>query len=205
MRNSLTKTTAQVIDQEEYLDNLLKETPKKRKATDIICSLINYFSLIPTLIYNVIWYFYLKNILESVYEIDLTSCSEIYNWNNYALAWTIVSSIKAFVFLFCSKACFGNENDCNICCLIMKTFTSLLASIIFVIKIPDNFIKAYQIQSDNSDEMKKCEELNNSIRLFYKCEYAYILFILFLFCCIPLGGIAAGLKEYYKSRGYKSE
>ena len=40
----------------------------KTKRTDILCQILNYISLIPTLVYNTVWYMYLSNLLKEINE-----------------------------------------------------------------------------------------------------------------------------------------
>jgi hypothetical protein len=207
---------------EEELNDLLAEPSiksKKTKFTDLICSLMNYISLFPTIVYNVIWFFHMKKLLEQIgndnlddsIDLHIKGCSIIFNWANYIVSWTLVALIKGIILLVCSKMFCGNENDCNVLCLLIKTFTSLIPGIIFVLKIPDN-ISNYKILRINSDinqidPVKKfhCDELANAVFLFYKWEYAYVIFLLFVFCFIPFGAVCMCLKEFWKSRGYTTK
>lgn len=187
-----------INDEDINFDELLKEN-KNKKTTDVICGLLNYFSLIPTLIYNIIWFFYFRSILENLNEQEVyTQCPDMFNWNHYALNWVIISFFKALFFLCFARLCCGDENDCNMICLLIKSLTSLVPAIIFTIKMPDH-INAYR-------STDACIQLENTAKLFYKCEYIYVLFILILICFVPfLGAFGMGLKEYLKSRSYKEE
>lgn len=207
------------LDQNELnllLDNENKKNNKRKKITDAICYLIHYISLIPTVVYNTVWFFYLKSLLEkadifldSIDKIQNKSCHDIINWTNYAFAWTIIANIKAILLLVCAKFCCGQENDCNMFCLLIKSLTSLIPSFIFVIKIPD-YVKSYNYSSEtipinneaNHNLTILCDNIANTISSFYHWEYGYVLFALSIFCLIPLGAACMGLKEYWKSRGY---
>ena len=180
-------------DDDELLNSLHSNRAKK---TDILCEFINIFSLIPTLAYNIFWFFYFRSLLENTPDTEIASCSDINRWVNYSVTWVIISTIKALFFLCCVKICFGSENDCNICCLIMKALTSLIVSILFILNIPDYLDSSYKPDTTCFNQYK-------ALSLFYKCEYVYILFILSLFCLIPFGAFIMGLKEYIKSRSYK--
>jgi hypothetical protein len=178
------------------INELLKT--EKRKTTDILCELLNYFSLVPTLAYNAYWYIYFKNILEKATDADLTHCHSINKWINYADVWVILSCIKAMFFLGCVRLCCGNENDTNMLCLLIKSLSSLFASFIFVIYIPGQLHHTYE-------EETVCFNMEKALDMFYRCEYTYVLFVLLLFCLIPVGGCLVGLKEYIKSRSYKGD
>jgi hypothetical protein len=170
----------------------------KTNKTDLLFQIINYISLIPTLVYNTIWYMYLSNLLKEINDNHVNECYDIHRWSNYILTWLIVSVLKGLFFLSFVRICFGSENDCNIFCLILKGLSGLVGSIVFVINIPDYITNTY-----NPDTA--CYNLEKSLNLFYKCEYSYILFVLALFCLIPFGACLMGLKEYIKSRRYKSD
>jgi hypothetical protein len=211
----LSKRSSYVID-EETIDDLINseynQKPSKR-ITDLICSLLNYFSLIPTLIYNIAWFFAFKRVLENMggdllpidLDKDIQGCTEMYDWANFCITWITISFFKAVFLLTIVRSCCGAENDCNICCLLIKCVSSLIPSIIFVIRIPDivNNYKAFNVNMNMNLKMKDmCDELSNSIYLYYNWEYAYILFIMFIFCFIPTGVILMCLKELWKSRAY---
>jgi hypothetical protein len=178
------------------IDELLNSN--KAKATDIICGLLNYFSLIPTLVYNTAWFFYIKGLLENANDEQVAQCPHLYNWINYADTWVIISNIKALLLLGCTRICCGNENDINMLCLLVKSLTSLFVSFIFVINIPTHLY-------DSPDDDSVCSRIEIALGLFYKFEYTYVLSILLLFCLIPIGGCLVGLKEYIKSRSYKED
>jgi hypothetical protein len=179
---------------ELQFEDLIKST----KTTDLICELINYISLLPTLVYNTAWFFYLKSLLENTKDDQLTHCEQIYNWVNYAHIWVIISNVKAIFFLCCVRCCCGNENDTNMLCLVVKSLTSLFVSFIFIINIPTHL-------HNHFDTETICFKMEIALSWFYKLEYAYVLFVLLLICLIPFGGCLVGLKEYIKSRSYKSD
>jgi hypothetical protein len=177
-------------------NELIYQSLNKTKRTDILCQILNYISLIPTLVYNTVWYMYLSNLLKEINEDNISQCYNINRWSNYSLSWMIVSVLKGLFFLLFVRICFGSENDCNIFCLVLKGLSGLIGSIVFVINIPDYITNTYSPDTT-------CYNLEKSMTLFYKCEYSYILFVLSLFCIIPLGACLMGLKEYIKSRRYK--
>lgn len=217
---SLIKRNSAHNDEEiinEYLKAESANYNSKKKFTDLLCSLVNYFSLVPTLAYNTIWFFVFKRVLEKFGEAlphnidtEIQGCSDIYNWLNYALSWNIICFSKALILLSCVKFCCGGENDCNMCCLLIKSLTSLIPSMMFVIKIPEivSNYKTYTINlssSINQTIQINCDNLANELNLFYRWEYAYILFLVSLFCLIPFGAVLMCLKEFWKSRGYNKE
>ncbi len=205
---------------EEVINELLKDenTPRRKtKIADLILSLINYISLIPTLVYSAIWYYYLKTSLEyfvnedALLEGQIQGCVELYHWVNYCLTWSMISFLKATFLLACVKLCFGGENDCNMCCLIIKSISTVIPSIIFVLKLPDT-VNNYKIYNTNVMDFKEndmlkvgCDNMANTLSLYYKWEYSYVLSVLFLFCFVPAGAICMCLKEVWKSRGYNKE
>jgi hypothetical protein len=207
-------------EDEEVINKLLENEMNQRrktKFTDFLCSLINYVSLIPTLIYSAVWYFYLKSVLENFINEDallqgqVQGCLELYQWVNYCLTWTMISFFKAVFLLTCVKLCCGGENDCNLCCLLIKSISSLIPSIIFVLKLPDT-INNYNVYNTNVIELKDnnllkigCDNMASTLSLYYKWEYSYVLFVLLLFCLIPAGAMAMCFKEIWKSRGYNKE
>jgi hypothetical protein len=168
----------------------------KKNKTDLVCQIINYISLIPTIVYNSIWYIVMSNILKETNESETNQCYDLNRWVNYCFTWMIVSVMKALFFLCFVRICFGSENDCNIFCLILKALSGIIGSIVFVLNIPD-----YLTNTHNTNTT--CYKLEKSLSLFHKCEYTYILFVLSLFCLIPLGASLMGMKEYLKSRRYK--
>src|SRR3954462_4281033 len=105
-------------NEELNFDELINSN--KTKTTDLICDLLNYLSLIPTLVYNTAWFFYIRSLLENAKDEEVTHCPQLYNWINYADIWVIISNLKALFFLGCIRLCCGNENDTNILCLLIK-------------------------------------------------------------------------------------
>ena len=126
---------------DEYLSKIKSNDIK---LTDYICSILNYLSLIPTIIYNIIWFFNFRNILENFDNlnlhnegIDMTGCGAIYKMGNNIIFWTIISFLKGIILLLCSKLFCGDENDCNILCIIIKSLTSFIPGVIFIFILPD--------------------------------------------------------------------
>ncbi len=193
------------------LRDLNREKPCKR-ITDILCYLSNYISLVPTLIYNVIWFFTFRDVILSVggeilfseIETNIKGCADLYNWANYSMTWTTISFYKALFLLAIVKICCGSENDCNIFCLLIKSITSLIPTIIFVLNVPD-IVKLYRSYNmNNISELKdKCDILADTIQRYYRYEYLYMLSILLAFSLIPIGAMLMCLKEVWKTRGYK--
>ena len=214
----LTKRSSYESDEALINELLKKETNRKKtKFTDVLCSLLNYFSLIPTLIYSAIWFVYLKSTLDLFIHDEalignIQGCMELYHWVNYALSWTIISFLKAVFLLTCIKFCCGGENDCNICCLVLKCTSTVIPSIIFVLHIPD-YVNKYKNYNSNIlnltkvDESLKhgCDNMANVLSLYYKWEFSYMIFVLFTFCVIPAGALCMCFKEIWKSRGYNKE
>lgn len=189
MRRKNTKET-DTEDIDEYLKNTYQS--KRKIVSDKLFGMLNYISLIPTLVYNIGWLYLFKNHLLIFGEEDSSACPEIFNWVNYIVTWLIINALKALFLLFCVQACVGDEFECKVICVIVKMLTSLIPAIIFVIKLPDYLYGDFK--------NKHCHQLVNDLHTFYKWEYAYVLFILCLFCLVPFGAIGMGIKEYLKSR-----
>lgn len=186
------------------------------KLTDYICSILNYLSLIPTVIYNLIWFFYFRDILENLDNlnlqnegIDLTGCDAIYKMANNIIFWTIVSFLKGVILLLCSKVLCGNENDCNILCLIIKILTSFIPAVIFTYILPGLLSNYSFIETNHSDMFIKgkflCENLAQTIHKFYTWELRYVIAILFCVCFIFFAAGCMCLKEIWRSRGYNNK
>lgn len=179
----------------------------KVNTTDRICGIINFISLVPTVIYNIAWLFLLKNSFNGtdnqafLEQIKLsTECSSLFNDLNTAFVWVIISLSKSVFFLLCAKMFCGNENDCNILCLILKAVTSYFPSMYFyfkldyAVKIPDGYLS----QIGNG----KCENLLYYTKYYYATERGYFIFFSILLLSIPFGSILMAFKELWKSQGY---
>ncbi len=185
---------------EKYCEDLSKGISKKKKFTDLICSLINWVSLIVTTIYNVYWINLFHQILPNVEDDQLKNCQEVFNWNNYCYTWVIISISKAFILLLCSQLSTGSEFDCNFFCLSIKILSSFIPSIVFVMKIPYYGSNIFDSINDGA-----CFSLYENLAKFYRYESNYLIFIVCL-CTIPiLGGIGMAIKEYVKCLAEKNE
>jgi hypothetical protein len=200
-------------------DNIEKIKSHDGKVTDYLCSIITYFSLIPTIIYNLVWFFTFRNILENFEKLkfshnqsEIRGCTAIYNWGNNLILWTIISFFKAIFLLLGSKLCCGDENDCNMLCIIIKSLTSFIPGIIFIYILPD-VVHNYSFYTHNhisvSGEFSKmqsiCDELATAIYKYYTWEYSYVILILLIFCFIPFAAGCMCVKEIWKSRGYSKK
>jgi hypothetical protein len=183
----------------------LESKPTQPKFTDKIFGIINFISLIPTLAYNIVWLFILKNVfenedsfLESLRISD--DCSKLYWSLNTAFFWVVISLLKSIFFLLCARMICGSEIDCSFLCLLLKAITSYFPSIYFTyafeysVEISREFIASL--------ENKKCEKLVDYAQWFYTTERAYFIFFSILIGLIPVGSILVGLKELWKSKGY---
>lgn len=196
-------------------ENIKKIKSHNVKLTDYLCSLLTYISLIPTLIYNLVWYFTFRNNLEkfekfnmSLIQSEIRGCSAIYDWGNNIILWTIISFFKGIVLLLVSKLCCGDENDCNMLCIIIKSLTSFIPGIIFLYILPDvvNKYDSYIKISDEFSKMKLiCDELATSIYNYYTFEYFYVISIISIICFIPFAAGCMCLKEIWKSQGYSNK
>ena len=91
----------------------------------------------------------------------------------------------------------GNENDCNIVCLMLKSFTSYFPSIyitytFFVLE--NNEIEKYS---------NECKTLYSSALSFYYLERTYFIFFSCVLAIIPVGAVLMVMKELWKGRSYK--
>jgi hypothetical protein len=201
-------------------DNIHKLKSHDTKITDYLCSMLNYFSLIPTLTYNLVWYFHFRNVLEEFYKLNIfhsdqiviKGCKSIYDWGNIIVLCTIISFIKGLLFLLCSKLICGDENDCNVLCLIIKSLTSFIPGIVFIYILPDIFYNYSFVENKNELSSNDyiiikslCDKTAKAIYKYYKWEYFYVIFIVFIFCFIPFVAGLMCLKEIWKSRGYYSK
>jgi hypothetical protein len=187
----------------------LESKPNQSKFTDKICGIINFISLIPTVVYNICWLFVLKNIfeneegfLESIKFSD--ECSKLYWSLNTAFFWVVISLLKSIFFLLCARMICGGEIDCSMLCLLFKAITSYFPSIYFTYA----FEYTLEISKDAASlfNNQKCEVLLDYSQWFYTTERAYFLFFSILIGLIPIGSVLLGLKELWKSKGYiKSE
>lgn len=180
------------------IDEIL--TPKKSK-TDKFCSIINYISLIPTLVYNTYWIYVLITdtrlgiIIDGINQHDEV-CMNLSSSMSTILSWVIISTIKALTFLLLSKLICGSENDCNVLCVIIKGITSFIPAVYFYYKL------SYLSDIAGIINDSQCELLYSYVKLFFSFEKAYIYFFLFLLFLIPFGAILTILKELWKGRKY---
>ena len=176
---------------EKEMEELLN--PRK-KICDNCCSIINYISLIPTLVYNAFSIYYIISFL-GLFEND---CNYFQRVTSSILNWNIISLAKAMIFLLCSKVICGAENDCNILCLVIKIFTSYVPSIFFLLYLYEDSTES------NILEKEKCKIYDNFIVFTLQVEKAYFYFITCLIAMIPVGSLIMVCKELWKSRKYHS-
>ena len=217
----LKKRTSYLHD-EDAINELLRQDSfnrKKTKFTDFVFGSLIYIILIPTLIYNAVWYFNLKNSLLSVnnedlylYENRVQGCTDIFNWVNYSLTWVLICFFKAIFLLFAYFFCCSGENDCTMVCVVFKSLTSLLPSLFYILKIPD-YVKNYHVYSSNAINLAEvdkslqsaCDLMASTLLTYYKWEYSYMIFVIFVFCFIPAGAICMCIKEFWKGLNYTKE
>ena len=185
---------------EEILENLNRSTNSRTKFTDKICLLINYISLIITLIYNSYWIYIFQALLPNISEEQIKNCQIIMNWNYYYSTWVIVSLIKAVFLLLFAPMGLGSEYDCNFFLLAIKILSSVIPCICFIFLIPYHGINSY----DKITE-RECYNLYEHMSSFYKWEKIYFIFILFVINLPVIGGLGMALKEYIKCLKEKNE
>lgn len=168
----------------------------KQTTTDRICGIINYISLVPTIVYNSFWIYYIFSQGDKVFSTPTTEdCQLLFNSISSISTWCFLALIKAMFFLFCSKMICGSENDCNVLCLLIKALTSYFPAIYFSYTLDyATFLTPLQIE--------KCDASWNSVLQFVKFERIYIYFFTSLLALIPIGSILMALKELWKSRKY---
>ncbi len=178
------------------IDDDLKDAlePKKR-FSDFFCAIINYVSLVPTVIVNTIYIYYISKELTSR---EIASSSPCFNVNNSILSilnWNVIALVKALCFLFLRKFCCGNENDCNIFCLFFKVITSYIPCLYFIYEF-----EYIEVISDI-----QCKKEIDFVFMFYKLEKIYFYFISLIFALIPVGVFGMVMKELWKSRKYQDK
>lgn len=183
---------------EEFEYNPKTPKDKKHKISDICFNLITYISLIPTVTYNILWIYFIGSALIHIQEENIQTCKEIVIWTKYAFIWSIIATIKACFFLCFVQYCCGNENDCSFFCLLVKSITSFIPSLIFLFKMP------YTLNPSKLST-SECEHISLLNYYYINFEYSYVIFFLSIICLIPLGAILVGLKEAWRSRKYKLE
>lgn len=178
------------------------EPSMKKKLTDKFCNLLNYISLLLSFVYNIYFFSLLKNDLLTIPEYEGVKnnhysniCNEMSMIAGYIISWNIISISKAFILLFLCRACFGDDNDCNWFCLLVKALSSFIPSIIFCLKL-----RKFVDFNDNNDVNQYCHNLNLHINKFFDWELYYIMGIISCICLIPAGALLVGMKEFYKSR-----
>jgi hypothetical protein len=175
----------------------------KKIITDKFCNLLNYISLFLSFVYNIYFFTVLKNDLFAIPEYENQSHNNMNNTNHcgelcltasYIISWNLISIVKSFVLLFLCRVCFGDENDCNWFCLLVKALSSFIPSVVFSIKLRKYLDYTY-IETN-----PLCEKLRMHTSKFFDWEVYYVIGIITVICLIPAGAFLVGMKEYYKSR-----
>jgi len=185
---------------EQILENLKNSSYSKTKITDRICFLINYTSLIITLIYNSYWIYNFQQLLPNINEEQTKNCPEVMNWNNYYSTWVIISLLKATFLLLFAPMGTGTEFDCNFFLLAIKMLSSVIPCIFFIFFIPYHGINSYNKITD-----VECYKLYENLTLFYQWEKTYFIFILIVINLPVVGGLGMALKEYIKCLKEKND
>lgn len=180
----------------QKLDNSYSRT----KWTDRICFLINYTSLIITLLYNAYWIYNFQKILPNINEDQTKNCPAVMNWNNYYSTWVIISVIKAVFLLLFAPMGVGSEFDCNFFLLAIKMLSSVIPCVCFIL-----FIPYYGPNTFNKINEGECFKLYENLTAFYQWEKTYFIFILIVINLPVIGGLGMALKEYIKCLKEKNE
>lgn len=180
----------------------------KINTTDKICSIINWLTLLPTIIYNIVWLYLLKNAFEDVniteFEVNSTKsaeCLNVFNSLNTIFVWVIVSLTKSIIFILFSKFLCSVESDCNILCLFIKGIASYLPSLYFIYSI-DYTMDIDNASVSSNDNSGCCSNLLYFAQLFYIMERYFVILFTSLLALIPIGSILMLIKELWRSRGY---
>jgi hypothetical protein len=204
---------------EDAINRLIEEESNKKsskKITDILCGLMDYFTFIPAIVYNLYFFFLLKRLFEKINingmigtedYINDNNCFSLYNWAENIFSWTVISLVKSFMFIMCAKLCCGGENDVTIFCMLIKAVTSFIPSVFFVIKL-SGLIEGYEKLREigiNDKILPYCDPISTAVESYYQFEYLYIVCISCLVCFVPFGAFCMGLKEIWKSRGYTKD
>jgi hypothetical protein len=215
------KARSSYLNDEDAIYQTLQQESSLRKNikfTDWLFSSLFYIILIPTLIYNAVWYFNLKNSLllisneDWISENRIKGCYDVFNWVNYSLIWVLVCFFKALFLLLCYSICCSGENDCTIMCVLFKSLTSLLPSLLYIIKIPE-YVGNYNVYSRNVTNLTgvdeagrtSCDLMASTLFSYYRWEYSYMIFVLGVFCFIVAAVMCYCLKELWKGLNYHKE
>ena len=206
-------------EEEEYSEEeeLINETfnIEGNIITEFFCNMIEYIVTIPTLIYSITWIKIIQNIIpdnnkifqynhQNLYEKNPPICYNLLYWKDKIINWSKFNIGRVIIFLGTSKICCGNKKDHNAFCVIIKALISSTISTFFILKLPKE-IKKYK--NDNKsiyqEEIKNsCNLLFHIIDKFYSFEFYYICFIFFICFLIIFLITLAGIKEFWKGRGY---
>ena len=207
-------------EEEEYSEEeeLINETfnIEGNIITEFFCNMIEYIVTIPTLIYSITWIKIIQNIIpdnnkifkynhQNLFEKNPPICFNLLYWKDKIINWSKFNIGRVIIFLGTSKICCGNKKDHNVFCVIIKALISFTISTFFIFKLP-KAIKKYEnegIKSIYQEEIKNsCNRLFHLIDKFYYFEYYYICFIFFICFLIIFLIFLAGMKEFWKGRGY---
>jgi hypothetical protein len=199
-RGSYSYLTIEDDETEEKILEKLNSSYSRTKWTDRICFLINYCSLIITLIYNSYWIYIFQKFLPKIEEEQTKNCPVIMNWNNYYSTWVIISLLKAVFLLLFAPMGVGSEFDCNFFLLALKMLSSVIPCVFFILFIPYHGINIYNELKDGD-----CFKLYENLTLFYQWEKTYFIFIVCVLFSPVIGGLGMALKEYIKCLKEKND
>ena len=156
----------------------------KQTISDRICGLINYITLVPTLIYNLVWIYLLTSELNSSFKDESKTnhedniCNSLQNNLVSIYTWCFISIFKSFFFLCCSNFICGGENECNVFCLVIKTMFSFFPSAYFMYHLDyTNNITNLQVTN--------CHNMWNYVNTYFIMERVYVYFFVTLLVLIP--------------------
>lgn len=201
MSNLRKNSSSNSID--EKFNSTKANKPNKKRLINILISNINYFSLIPTFLYNSIFlYLSINEILKRNTYSSNESCINMEDYLYLIVFWNVFSLVKSFVFIVFSNFLCESEYDCNAICLFLKIITSYIPSIYFI-----NSTKNLMSTVENliSSIESPCGIMINNILMFYKIEKIYFYFISSLFCLFPIMMVMIICKELWKTRKYQTD
>lgn len=175
----------------------------KQTFTDKLCGLINYITLIPTLIYNIVWIYMLTSELNNSFNEESINnnnsgnniCSSMQTSLISIYSWCTISIVKSVSLLCCANFICGGENECNVICLVVKFFFSFIPSVYFV------YLLDYTSNINNL-QVESCHNIWNYVHTYYIMERIYVYFFVVLLVMLPVGTILLACKELWKSRKY---
>jgi len=187
----------------DEISNTKQSKPNKKRLLHMLISNINYFSLVPTFIYNsVFFYLCINEILNRNAYSSNESCMNMENYLYLIIFWNVFSLVKAFIFIIFSNFLCESEYDCNAICLLLKIIASYIPSIYFI-NSTSNLMSL--VESQDVTIESSCGSMIRNLLMFYKIEKMYFYFISSIFCLFPIMLVMIICKELWKTRKYQTD